>query len=510
MKKVFAQIATLFMVLLWLGCSSGQTAGGAGGETNTGLKVALLDGQGKPVPQARFRIRPAWYVQKDSTQSAIEELPVVRYADGFSDSRGRIEWGLLAPGSYVLDVQGSRGGLLYRLDIADDDSLVDLGELRIADYGKVTGQYSLRNNTPVLLQVYGTERMVWTDSSGFFSLDSLPPGERLLRVSDPVSGNALSELRLPSTHDSIYLDTQSWSLSGFEASTWPYALPLDLVSSELLGKNEPRLVIVTRTQLDFSLLASDASDLRIVDSLGNSIPMQLRYWDAVAGRGIFWVRSQASRVWLLYGKKGATGVSDSSRVWEGVSASTRNQLLHIQVDNFEDGDVLNGLAGPLTAFPWYRGLDSLAKMVWPHPDSSFDTSIQPDVKGRSQYALHMRYTAPASSWVLAGCQITDQPRDYRMLDSVVFWARGDGQIYLALENGVRSPFTKAWAQFELKDEWTRFLVRPKDMEPPGMGWNVGWDSVRDSITTLSVFGKNGSEFWIDDIDMYGLHPDELR
>lgn len=209
MKTVFAQIATLFMVLLWLGCSSGQTAGGAGGETNTGLKVALRDALGKPVSQARFRIRPTWYVQKDSTQSAIDELPIVRYADGVSDSRGQIEWELLAPGNYVLDVQGAQGGLLYRLDIAVDDSLVDLGELQIADYGKVKGQYPLYNKSPVLVQVYGTERMIWTDSSGFFTLDSLPPGERLLRVSEPESGNVLNELRLPSAPQTIALDMQS-------------------------------------------------------------------------------------------------------------------------------------------------------------------------------------------------------------------------------------------------------------------------------------------------------------
>jgi hypothetical protein len=44
----------------------------------------------------------------------------------------------------------------------------------------------------------------------------------------------------------------------------------------------------------------------------------------------------------------------------------------------------------------------------------------------------------------------------------------------------------------------------------GIGGNVGWAGVRDSVTDLCLFAARGADMWIDDIRLYGIDRDDLR
>lgn len=96
------------------------------------------------------------------------------------------------------------------------------------------------------------------------------------------------------------------------------------------------------------------------------------------------------------------------------------------------------------------------------------------------------------------------------LDSIVFWAKGNGNIRVALEDGRdTSGFNKAWARIYLDTLWKRYTVRPEDFDAPD-NWNLGWVAVRGRINTFSVFAQSGSDLWIDDIEMFGISGYELH
>ena len=68
---------------------------------------------------------------------------------------------------------------------------------------------------------------------------------------------------------------------------------------------------------------------------------------------------------------------------------------------------------------------------------------------------------------------------------------------------------KAWARVKLGATWKRYVVKPSDFDAPD-SLNKGWDVVRNTVTTFTIFGVEGSRFWVDDIRLHGVNPWELQ
>jgi hypothetical protein len=70
---------------------------------------------------------------------------------------------------------------------------------------------------------------------------------------------------------------------------------------------------------------------------------------------------------------------------------------------------------------------------------------------------------------------------------------------------------KAVYEDSVPSKWTRIRLRPTDLNPAdGKGGNVGWEAICDSVTNLTLFFYNGTDFWIDDIRFYGINRDDLK
>lgn len=58
---------------------------------------------------------------------------------------------------------------------------------------------------------------------------------------------------------------------------------------------------------------------------------------------------------------------------------------------------------------------------------------------------------------------------------------------------------------------TRIRIAPEQFAPPdGIGGDIGWETVKDSITNLTFFVSGGTETWIDDVRIFGINRDDLK
>lgn len=133
-------------------------------------------------------------------------------------------------------------------------------------------------------------------------------------------------------------------------------------------------------------------------------------------------------------------------------------------------------------------------------------NTQSDVEDREGLVSYFSYTNDSTNgWALMG-HAFDSVNDFSNLDSVSFYARGDGRVSLAFDHwdDEDSTFTdKAWVHMEITSTWTRYVVKPSDfLEADSIGGNTGWDAVKNQVTNITFFGNLGTNFWLDDVVLY--------
>ena len=98
------------------------------------------------------------------------------------------------------------------------------------------------------------------------------------------------------------------------------------------------------------------------------------------------------------------------------------------------------------------------------------------------------------------------------MDSIVLWVRGNGGFTLAMEKTFGGVSKKAKVNVKLDStQWTHLQIHPQDfLAANNQFGNVGWSAVRDSVTHLTLFMTGTGDFWLDDVRIYGISPDDLR
>ncbi|QQS06895.1 MAG: hypothetical protein IPK50_08355 [Fibrobacterota bacterium] len=261
------------------------------------------------------------------------------------------------------------------------------------------------------------------------------------------------------------------------------------------------------SHFDFSTLDSSGEQLSIERPDGSSMPFEQLYWDRTAKQARLRVRIdpalQKPGGWFrLRWGPGLEGLHDPIAVWDSIPAAKRVYLTSIVVDDFESG---NGVSLLPELSGWYSGASDSATVSKPQ----FSAASH----GRSGLAAGITYSANrnAGRYSLIGLKLGTKARNLRSLDSVVAWVRGSGSLAVALERPDSLKGTKAWAKFTLDTAWKRIRIRPTDFDPPdGIGGNIGWIKIRDSITRISFIVSGGSELWVDDLRLHGVDPDDFR
>jgi len=240
---------------------------------------------------------------------------------------------------------------------------------------------------------------------------------------------------------------------------------------------------------------------------GTPIPFAIHHWDAKER----WARVQVRIEGDLL-RKGShfrlrpainlLALSDSAAVWEWIPGNLQEAWTSVLVDDFEHGDTRTLLPNKST---WYTKKVDSATITNPVLVSAGG--------GRTGTALRFDFNAP-SSWpvyVLMGTTLANHPVNFASLDSIVFWAKGKGILSVSLDHQAVIGGSKTWMHNTLDSNWTRWRVRPQDFDPPGVsGGNLGWESVHDSVTTLSIFASGSGTVMLDDIRFFGMHDDDFR
>ncbi|MBK8801054.1 MAG: hypothetical protein IPN71_03170 [Fibrobacteres bacterium] len=268
----------------------------------------------------------------------------------------------------------------------------------------------------------------------------------------------------------------------------------------------PLLVRMDSSTLSFPSSWQDGRDVRVF--LDDSIPVAhaVRDWSVASQRGSVWVRLPSyytlhRTVTVRIGRDSSISRSSKTAVWAGVSEWTRSLTSTIRLAEF-DTDSITPMT-PCGCNQWYIGRSKNGSI-------GVSSGIELAGKGRPGRAFHLSYNTPLGEWNLVGTRLGLGTNHLAALDSIVFWARGNGVIKVALEDHRdTTDYSKAWTAVALDTAWRRYSVPPSDFDLQDP-YSMGWEGVKDRVSTISFFGHTGTDFWIDGIALMGIAPSEIR
>jgi len=258
---------------------------------------------------------------------------------------------------------------------------------------------------------------------------------------------------------------------------------------------------------DFRRSSASGLDLKVERLDTTVLPFETVVWDSASGIGRLRVRidrslqRSGSRIRLRWGLSSIRR-SDGAATWAGILPAWKTVLTSVTVDDFEHGNLTNLLAFPTQ---WYSSAS----------DSCSVSALQLASAGKGHIgnAIFVNYQATFANdrFALIGTRLGSAPRSLRTLDSLVFWTRGSGILSVAFDHLRNDTGYKAWTHKLLDTAWTHVCIRPQDLAvADGIGHNIGWTAVRDSVTNLTFLVNGSGSLWIDDVRLYGIDRDDLR
>lgn len=262
------------------------------------------------------------------------------------------------------------------------------------------------------------------------------------------------------------------------------------------------------SDFDFSHSTPDGRDLRLERLDSTLLPFEIVEWDQTARLGRVRVRLDSSllqpgaRFRLRWGLPNPKTLSNPAATWEGIDDSLVLALTSVLVDDFRIGNDTTLLPTHPVWNAYASDSASVLGFAFPAAGAGF-----------AGMALHLQYQAAAPRYAVATTTLVQSgvPRSLRVLDSLVFWVRGSGNFWVAFDHLTNGSGPKAWMSVSLDSVWTRVRMRPQDLDTAdGVGGNIGWDGVRDSVTDLAFIVNSGGDLWLDSVRLYGPDRDDLK
>lgn len=556
MKKLFLLLP---WVLLLLCCTENdsspvfQEAGGPGSETTNGI-VARVDGA--PAAFAGVALRR---VDQRVTLAAQENAAI--QPDFYADSNGRFGLDSLEDksGKYRITVVSNGAAYTKTLSAKDIDKLAakdksedNLDTFELKATGSVSGAIDVpKGSDYVWVGVYGMDMLVKTDSIGRFSMPTVP------------SGDSLKLYFVEESFDSVF-DSHKVMVSAFGQEM----LELQAAGIVAISKGEPvpfATVAVRKedASLDTALVSNaivssdkktDANGRFELDSLksgkyrltvmGNGIAyskvlsekeiakldtVELSATGAVVGR----VTLMSSMEFAYAGVKGLDVLvkTDENGNYVFPSLPVGDSIeLYFTKDNMdklpvsvktvvdEDAAEFHAPSMLLQDFEdgldyWYLDQDTLGSRMY---TKSVKEGVGYDSTRKSK-VFHGNYNVNSMnpySWVLVGTNLKEESWNLSLLDSISFYAKGNGQIRVAVESwdkmaeaaGINLKAASEWMDLD-STKWNRFVLRPADLyKDTADKWSGAgpWNSVKGYVRQIHFFAIGGSDFYIDDIWLHGV------
>jgi 5-hydroxyisourate hydrolase-like protein (transthyretin family) len=529
-------------------CSSAtdDIAKGPGSETTNGL--ALVDG--KPASYASVALRKVDF----KAAQAVEENALV-VADAYADENGLFDVKVPADGKYRLTVVHDGvafSKIVSRSDFGENGAVNDT--VNLVATALMAGVVDVpEGSSNVWVGVHGTDVLVKSDSNGWFALPSLPAndslrlyfvdgdykeslGEESLYLKPRES--VLKDYRAPNPDEGKIVVLQkngspaayaTVALRAADAKAEKFAVQNAMVDSDVRTdangrftmewpeKGEYRLTVVS-DGFAFSKVF-DAEDLPDLDTIwisataSVSSKVTLRtvdefLWVGVYGLDVLVKTNDVGAYVLPSVPAGdslpiyfvtADSLNSLYAEWNTVAESNSTQFLN-PVKVLQDFE--NGGEG------WYLNTDSLKKGTEIKPANSVKEGIVYDSTRKSK-VFHGTYKLANDdyAWALVGTAFEHNMK-FSEIDSVVFYAKGNGNIRLSLENYIdQSKNLKAATEWiPLSKDWKRISVNPAELcvgAATTESCFTSWSGVKSWVKQFHVFVQDGSEFYIDDVILYG-------
>lgn len=548
MKKLL-----LLMPIALLGwfCSSApdEYTKGPGSETTNGL--ALIDG--KPASYASVALRK---VDFRASEAAEENALVV--ADGYADEKGAFEVKIPAEGKYRLTVVHPDGVAFSKVvsrddfDESNDKSSPDT--VKLLATALMAGVVDVpEGNSNVWVGVLGTDVLVKTDSNGWFAFPALPANDslQLYFVDADYEKNlgeesvylkpresALKDYRTPDPDEGKVVVLQkdgspaayaTVALRAADAKAEDYVVQNMMVDSDIRTDENGKFAMEWPEKGDYRLTVVsdgfafskvyDAKDLPDLDTIklsataSVSSKVTLRtadefLWVGVYGLDVL-VKTNDVGAYVLPSVPAddslsvyfitADSLNELYAEWNTVPESNSTQFLNpVKVMQDFEGD----------GEGWYLNTDSLKKGTEIKPAQSVKEGIVYDSTRKSN-VFHGTYKLANDdyAWALVGTSF-DHNMKFSEIDSVVFYAKGNGNIRLSLENYVdpTKNLKAATEWISLSKDWKRISVNPAEL-CVGVATTescfTSWSGVKSWVKQFHIFVQDGSEFYIDDVTLYG-------
>ena len=565
MRKSLALLPLLSLAVAGLvACNnSNDVAGGPGSITTNG--IALVDG--KPASYATVALRKVDF----RAEQPVEENALV-VADSYADEKGNFKVEIPAGGKYRLTVlhdgvayskELSRGEFAVVGESTAPDT-VNLSATAV-----MAGVVDIpEGDSSVWVGIVGTDVLVKTDAAGWFALPALPANDSLVLyfASENFVQNLGSQSVCVTPRESLMKDYRSvipGDTSSRDTAQKDTATPLPQVLA-LMGDGSPAAYATVALRAAGAMAdnyvvqnAMIESDLR-ADKQGRfdmEWPAKGDFRLTVVKDGFAFskVYSAKELAGLDTVRLSATASISSkvtlrsvdTAVWVGVYGldllvKTNNVgayvLPNVPANDelgiyFVTADSANGLYAEWKAFAepnsteflspvkvlqdfedgasgWYVNTDSLKKGTTITPAVYAKDGVEYDSTRKSNL-FHAKYKLANDdyAWALVGTSFVHY-MNLAAIDSVVFYAKGDGNIRLSLENYIDpSKNLKAATEWiKLSKDWTRISVNPAELcvgSATDESCFTTWSAIKGYVKQFHIFVQDGTEFYIDDVTLYG-------
>ena len=534
------RLACILSVFLLWNCSE-HVAGGPGSETTNGIAYV---GEGRVASYARIAVRSADFTS--SVDSATHELV---NADFYADSLGNFAFE--APeGEYRLTIV--HGGSAYTgLYTTKGDT--SIGSINLEPTANLGGVAEIPKKCEfVWVGVRGMDVLVRSDSAGRFQLSQLPSNDSLqlyfLRGDDNSVYDDLSVKLSPNETEVINMQQDSLAnkikfvavVDGKPASFASLAIRKSDARVDSLRVNN--VVVETDAYADkdglFAIDSLKSGDYRVTvvhSGMAYSKVLTAKQIAKLDTVKLTETANYMSRVTLHAGDKyawvGVYGLDVMTKTnEEGVFSLPMlpsNDTLEFYVVSQKDNLYVTKRIMPSKGsadfdYPsvvlqdfekdtsnWYFNVDVVGSKV-------LSKAVETD-KDRKSKVFHGKYSLIANNnydaWVVTGTLLRSDGFNLSSLDSISFYAKGSGQIRVTLEKwdtAAEVAGTSLKAASDWKDlnsqKWTRFVVKTEDLcynSNDDKSCYTTWNSLKDAVRQLHFFVRNGTEFYLDDITLYG-------
>lgn len=500
-----------------------KVAGASTLETENAYLVKVVTGDSLPVVNVAAKIRPSWFVQSPETVNPSTETGDGNEThDGVmelrTDEDGYIRIDSLTSETAFLEIS-SEGEGAFREVKREKVGTTVVETIVLQKQGSISGSVTLpAGEAFAWVQIYGTDRLVKTDSTGAFTVDSLPPSEYQVRAILSESESAIGEGAIKVSQGA---ETKAGTLAvpsteNEDLSRWAHSrtLPLGSLISEWMKPIADTTVVFLRlnsANFEFSEAMANGEDLRFTDMQGNRLPSDVAAWDDSLENANVRIRingaANTDSVVVYWGKTAAANVS-SKDIWKGLPDSLYRELNSLKLIDFESRKLESALEYEKGFRQWYFEPQDSNVTTTPSKENVSEGFEEADGRG---YIFHWKSQSKVSGkWSMIGSMISQKPANFEGLDSITIDAKGHGLMAFALET-LQEPTGKTKFETYLDSNWTHINFSPdKFVEGDGKFGNMGWDFVKPRTTTATVWIVDDSEIWIDEITLYGINRDDVN